>query len=86
MIGVDTAVYHGYVNCNADGKMAYHLGDVMSPYIPPGDALRNEVKQLVEGIRSGKAPVADGDAGLQVVRILEAAERSLRSGSQRVAV
>jgi hypothetical protein len=44
------------------------------------------VKQLVEGVRTGKKPIADGYAGLQVVRILEAAERSLRSGSQRVKV
>ncbi len=79
-------VYDRCVTCNEEGKTGYHLGDVLSPFIPPGDALRNEVKQLVEGIRTGKAPVADGDAGLQVVRILEAAEKSLRSGSQKVPV
>ena len=79
-------VYDRCVTCNSDGKAAYHLGDVLSPFIPPGDALRNEVKQLVEGVRTGKKPIADGYAGLQVVKILEAAERSLRSGSQRVKV
>ena len=79
-------IFDRCVSCGADGKMAYHLGDVMSPYIQPGDALRNEVKQLVEGIRTGKPPVADGHAGLQVVKILAAAARSLESGSLRVKV
>ena len=50
------------MTCNSDGKAAYHLGDVLSPFIPPGDALRNEVRQLVEGIRTGKPPIADGYA------------------------
>ena len=79
-------VYDRCVTCSEAGKMGYHLGDVLSPFIPPGDALRNEVKQLVEGIRTGKPPIADGYAGLDVVRILAAAERSLRSGSLKVQV
>lgn len=79
-------VYDRCVTCSGEGKAGYHLGDVLSPFIPPGDALRNEVKQLVEAIRTGKPPIADGQAGLDVVKILEAAERSLRSGSLKVSV
>ena len=66
--------------------MGEQLGEVVSPFIPPGDALRNEVKQLVEAIRTGNSPIADGYAGLDVVKILEAASRSLQIGSQKVAV
>ena len=79
-------IYDRCVTCSEEGKTAYHLGDVMSPYIQPGDALRNEVRQLVEGIRTGKPPIADGHAGLQVVKILAAAARSLACGSQKVTV
>ena len=79
-------IYDRCVTCSEEGKTAYHLGDVMSPYIQPGDALRNEVRQLVEGIRTGKPPIADGHAGLQVVKILAAAARSLACGSQKVKV
>ena len=67
-------------------KMEYRLGDVVSPFVPPGDALRNEVRQLVDAIRTGKKPIADGYAGLQVVKILAAAEKSLRQGSIRIPV
>jgi len=62
-------------------KFEYRMGDVVSPYIPPIDALRNEIKQIIEAIRTGKKPLADGHAGLQVVRILEAAQESLDGGS-----
>ena len=79
-------IYDRCISCSAEGKTDYHLGDVLSPYIPAGDALRNEVRQLVEGVRTGKAPIADGDAGLQVVKILAAAARSLACGSQKVTV
>ena len=68
----------------AQFKMDYRLGDVVSPYVPPGDALRNEVRQMVAGIRTGTKPIADGYAGLQVVKILEAAEKSLRSDSRKI--
>ena len=79
-------VYDRCVTCGNGGKMEYHLGDVLSPFIPPGDALRNEVKQLVEAIRTGNSPIADGYAGLDVVKILEAASRSLQKKNQKVAV
>ena len=36
-------------------------------------------------VRDGKKPLSDGEAGLMVVRVLELAMRSLRSGGARVA-
>jgi predicted dehydrogenase len=40
--------------------------------------------EFVNSIQTGKRPIADGEAGLNVVRILEAAELSMRSGGRRV--
>jgi hypothetical protein len=37
-------------------------------------------------VRDRQRPIVDGAAGLRVVRLLEAAERSLRNGGQRVAL
>jgi predicted dehydrogenase len=54
-------------------------GTVTQPEIPPGEPLRAECLAFLEAIRTGKAPDADGRTGVQVVRTLEAIDRSLRA-------
>jgi len=49
------------------------------------EALQLEMRDFIECIRDGKKPRSDGEAGLRVVRVLELAMRSLRSGGARVA-
>ena len=57
----------------------YRTGDMYAPQIEQTEALSLLTADFVNSIRSGKTPITDGKAGLNVVRILEAAERSLRS-------
>jgi predicted dehydrogenase len=49
------------------------------------EALQVEMRHFIECVRDGSKPRSDGEAGLQVVRVLELAMRSLRSGGARVA-
>jgi predicted dehydrogenase len=49
------------------------------------EALQVEMRHFIECVRDGKTPRSDGEAGLMVVRVLELAMRSLRSGGARVA-
>ncbi|HEX2722426.1 MAG TPA: hypothetical protein VHM24_05875, partial [Gemmatimonadaceae bacterium] len=49
-------------------------------------ALATEAEHLIECIRTGSRPMADGHAGLRVVRILEAAQASIDTGSNFVTV
>jgi predicted dehydrogenase len=62
----------------------YRSGDVWSPNIEPGEPLQAVVGHFAESIREGKTPMSDGTLGLRVVRLLEAATRSLRAQGGRV--
>lgn len=64
--------------------VGYRSGDVWSPHIEPNEALQSMVRQFAESIRGEATPVSDGRFGLRVVRLLEAATRSLRAQGGRV--
>jgi len=57
----------------------YRMGDMYAPQVPQTEALSLLIQEFIECIKSDKRPITDGHAGLNVVRILEAAEKSLRS-------
>jgi predicted dehydrogenase len=56
----------------------YRTGDMWSPNIESIEALKMEAGYFVDCIRDDKKPFNDGEAGLRVVRMLEAADQSLR--------
>ena len=66
-------------------RRSYRAGDIHSPRIAMTEALQVEMRHFIECVRDGKKPRSDGEAGLMVVRVLELAMRSLRSGGARVA-
>jgi predicted dehydrogenase len=55
----------------------YRVGDVLAPYLDTGEALRLMAREFVTSIAERRAPLTDGYAGYRVVRLLEAAQRSL---------
>jgi predicted dehydrogenase len=59
-------------------RVGYRTGDMWAPKIDMAEALAVELKEFVTCIEQNKTPIADGKAGLRVVRILEAATESLR--------
>ena len=62
----------------------YRMGDMYAPNIDTTEALQLMAREFVESIRAKRKPLTDGHAGLEVVRILEAAERSMRSGGEQI--
>ena len=64
--------------------VSYRSGDVWSPHIEPGEALQAVVAHFAECIREGKPSLSDGRLGLRVVRLLEAATRSMRAQGGRI--
>ena len=64
--------------------IGYRTGDVWSPRIEGQEPLQAMVRHFAECIREGKTPLTDGEAGLRVVRILEAAQRSIKAQGGRI--
>ena len=59
--------------------VSYRMGDVWSPRIQQIEALKAETQYFIECIEKNERPFNDGNAGLEVVRMLEAANKSLAS-------
>lgn len=70
----EDAVYQRHVG--------YRTGDMWAPRLDNIEALKIEAEHFVECINSGKQPQSSGVAGLRVVRILEAASRSMANRGQ----
>jgi predicted dehydrogenase len=60
-----------------DLKVSYRTGDVNIPRLDRTEALAIASRHFIECIQAGAQPVTGPAAGLRVVQILEAAERSL---------
>lgn len=57
--------------------VSYRSGDMWAPQLERAEALRQELSYFVNCIDKGEVPHNDGIAGLRVVKMLEAATRSL---------
>jgi len=64
--------------------VSYRAGDMWAPQVEQVEALRAETAYFLDCIEQNKTPFNDGVAGLRVVRILEAADRSVRSRGEVV--
>jgi predicted dehydrogenase len=61
-------------------------GDIHIPQVPLAEPLELECRHFIECLKSNRVPLTDGNSGVQVVRILEAAQRSLADGGVPVAI
>lgn len=57
--------------------LSYRYGAIVSPYIDFREPLRIEDEHFIDCIKTGARPHTDGENGLAVVAVLEAAERSI---------
>ena len=67
-----------------DLLVSYRSGDMWAPQIEQSEALRVELGYFADCIMNSKTPFNDGRAGLRVVRMLEAAERSIQKRGELV--
>jgi predicted dehydrogenase len=66
--------------------ISYRIGDMQSPSLPETEALSSMVSEFAAAIREGRAPRTDGNAGLRVLSVLEAASASLADSGRLVPV
>jgi predicted dehydrogenase len=59
------------------GEYITRSGDIWSPQVAAVEPLRIECEHFVECVRDGRTPRSDGEAGVRVVRVLEALQQSL---------
>jgi predicted dehydrogenase len=62
-----------------DLLVSYRSGDMWAPRVEQIEALAAETKYFAECISKNETPFNDGQAGLRIVRLLEAADKSLKS-------
>jgi predicted dehydrogenase len=67
-----------------DLLVSYRSGDMWAPKVDQTEALKAEANYFVNCITKNETPFNDGVAGLQVVRLLEAAAESLRDRGRPV--
>lgn len=82
-------VYDKGVNVDSKESMyemivGYRSGDMYAPKLDQSEALREEASYFVKAINEGFTPFNDGKAGLEVVRLLEAAEKSIKSQGKTI--
>jgi predicted dehydrogenase len=61
-------------------QLTYRSGDILSPRLDTTEPLRIECEHFLESIRTGREPDTGPSSGVDVVRVIQAAERSLRAG------
>lgn len=64
-------------------QLTYRSGNIVSPKINNDEPLLLECRDFVRCIETGQEPASSGRFGLQVVTVVECAQRSLRNGGAR---
>jgi predicted dehydrogenase len=62
------------------------FGDVVIPYVKLTEPLAIECRHFIESVRTRKPALSDGSDGLRVIKVLDAAQRSLRQNGQPVSI
>ncbi|GAB4123487.1 MAG: Gfo/Idh/MocA family oxidoreductase [Acidobacteriota bacterium] len=80
--GVEVTSREGVYNL----LVSYRTGDMYAPRVQQVEALKLETRYFLDCIQKGERPHNDGEAGLRIVRLLEAADKSIRQRGAAVAL
>ncbi len=79
--GVQRPTYDSYGD-----SLNLRFGDIHIPRVDMREPLRLECQHFIDCIVNGQTPLSDGRNGVQVLRVLEAGQRSLERGGEPVAL
>jgi len=69
-----------------DLLVSYRSGDMWAPKVEQTEALKAECEYFVDCVKNNTRPFNDGQAGLRVVKMLEAANQSIRERGRIVRI
>jgi predicted dehydrogenase len=75
-----------YYDTFAEFQLSYRYGDIYSPRIEDYEPLKKLSEHFLDCIQDGKTPHTDGQNGLRVVSILEAACKSIKQSGKAISV
>lgn len=64
--------------------VSYRSGDMWAPRLDNSEALQTEARHFIDCVQNKRPPETDGHSGLRMVKMIEAAERSLRKRGELV--
>ena len=85
-------IYDSGVDMRATGadikrlRVEYRSGDIHVPRIDSSEPLSRVTGEFLSAVREGRKPQTDAAAGSRIVRILEAADLSIKQNGERVSV
>lgn len=65
-------------------RLTYRTGDIVSPHVPAAEPLLLEMGDFCDAIRLGTTPRSSAELGIEVVRMIEAVDRSLEADGARI--
>jgi predicted dehydrogenase len=78
----DKTTTPGFIDTFASFRASVREGDITIPRVPGGEPLKAECDHFLECVRDGKPPLVGGKEAIAVVKVLEAIDRSMRSGGR----
>jgi predicted dehydrogenase len=67
-------------------RLSYRTGDIVSPPVEAVEPIFLEMSDFARAVRSGEEPRSSREVGLDVVRMIEGVEASLRRSGARIAI
>jgi predicted dehydrogenase len=69
-----------------EALVQYRIGDMFSPKVNQTEALALGAKEFIDAVKQNRQPLTSGYDGLEVVKLLEASNQSLKSMGQIVEI
>ena len=80
--GVDITTPEGV----RDVRVSYRLGDMWAPRLDQTEALNRMIAEFTGCVQTGRSSLTDGVSGLNVVKILEASEMSIKHRGKEIKI
>lgn len=64
----------------------YRVGDIFVPKVPVKEALAGVAEDFIKAITKGSVPIANNKSGINVVKVLEAAQKSIKNGGKEIEI